>query len=87
MRHAVRLVRRSPGFTALCVLTLGLRPGWRRRGIDALLYLRVYEDGLAAGYRRAECSWILEDNLEMRRAMERIGGKPYKRYRIYERQL
>jgi putative ABC transport system permease protein len=27
MRHAVRLVRRSPGFTALCVLTLGLSIG------------------------------------------------------------
>lgn len=30
-----------------------------------------------------EMSWILDDNTRMRRIIERIGGKVYKRYRLY----
>jgi len=34
-----------------------------------------------------ELSWILEDNMPMRRVLEGIGAKPYKTYRIYEKAL
>jgi len=47
--------------------------------------LRRYH--LSRGATRAELSWILEDNLPMRRIIESIGGKPYKTYRIYEKAL
>ena len=43
--------------------------------------------GFEAGFRESEASWILEDNLMMRRILETIGGKAYKTYRIYERNL
>ena len=39
------------------------------------------------GVREVELSWILEDNAGMRSIIESIGGYPYKRYRVYERQL
>ncbi|MXS84919.1 N-acetyltransferase [Nitrosomonas sp. HPC101] len=39
------------------------------------------------GIRNVELSWILEDNLPMRAILEKIGGKEYKRYRIYEKTL
>ena len=39
------------------------------------------------GYERYELSWILEDNLPMRRISEAIGAKVYKTYRIYEKAL
>jgi hypothetical protein len=32
-------------------------------------------------------SWILEDNMPMRRMIEAIGGVHYKTYRIYEKSL
>ncbi|HEX6941256.1 MAG TPA: GNAT family N-acetyltransferase [Longimicrobiales bacterium] len=69
------------------VLTLGLKPGYRRKGIDAMLYLHIFREGVAAGYYRAECSWILEDNWDMRRGLERMGARVYKTYRIYEKVL
>lgn len=69
------------------VLTLGLKPGYRRKGLDAMLYLRIFENGLNAGYGRAECSWILEDNWEMRRGLERMGAHVYKTYRVFEKAL
>jgi RimJ/RimL family protein N-acetyltransferase len=39
------------------------------------------------GFRRVELSWILEDNLPMRRILEQLGARPYKTYRIYGKQL
>lgn len=69
------------------VLTLGLKPGFRRIGIDAMLYLRLWEEAPKNGYSTVECSWILEDNWDMRRGMERMGGRLYKAYRIYQKAL
>lgn len=37
--------------------------------------------------REIELSWILEDNAGMRSIIESIGGRAYKRYRVYERNL
>jgi hypothetical protein len=37
--------------------------------------------------KEVELSWILEDNAGMRSIIESIGGRAYKRYRVYERQL
>lgn len=76
--------RRIRGFR---VITLGLKPGFQHQGLGAALYLRTWQVGAAKGYRYGEASWILEDNWEMRRALEKMGAKPYKRYRIYEREL
>jgi len=39
------------------------------------------------GIREVEMSWILEDNMGMRNIIESIGGKVYKRYRIYGKEL
>lgn len=70
------------------VLTLGLKPGFRRLGIDALLYFRLWQETPKNGYSAwVECSWILEDNWEMRRGLERMGARIYKTYRIYEKAL
>jgi ribosomal protein S18 acetylase RimI-like enzyme len=66
------------------ILALGILPEYRRSGIDVLLYDELFRRGLARGYRVGEFSWILEDNLAMRRPLEGIGARPYKTYRIYE---
>ena len=39
------------------------------------------------GFRWIELSWILEDNLPMRRILERLGARPYKTYRVYGKAL
>jgi GNAT superfamily N-acetyltransferase len=69
------------------VLTLGFKPGFQHRGLGAGLYLRIWEQARARGYRWGEASWILEDNTEMRRALENMGATLVKTYRIYERDL
>jgi GNAT superfamily N-acetyltransferase len=69
------------------VLTMGVVDEYRGRGIDTAFYLETFERGLKRGYDWAETSWILEDNVLMNRAMEMMGGKVYKRYRIYEKPI
>ncbi len=69
------------------VLVLGLLKEYRGRGLDVLLYLHLYRNGLRKGYNEGEFSWILEDNVAIRRPLERMGAKVYKTYRFYERSL
>ena len=42
---------------------------------------------LSKGYTGAEVSWLLEDNELVIGAVKLWGGKAYKTYRIYERNL
>jgi len=72
---------------ALRILLLGTNPDVRVRGLDAMLYLKLWQDVPAYGYRLVECSWILEDNWAMQRGLERMGAQIYKTYRIFEKTL
>jgi GNAT superfamily N-acetyltransferase len=69
------------------VLTMGVKEEYRKRGIEGLLYLESFRAAMKKGYERAEMSWILEDNVLMQRGCELMGGKLYKKYRIYEKRL
>jgi hypothetical protein len=42
---------------------------------------------VAFGFRSIVLSWILEDNLPMRRILERLGARAYKTYRVYGKRL
>jgi GNAT superfamily N-acetyltransferase len=83
----VKVLWASRRITRLRVLLLGVLPEWRGRGVDALLYRRIWEDGYARGYRWAEAGWILEDNHAMINGLVRMGFEVYKTYRIYERAI
>jgi GNAT superfamily N-acetyltransferase len=72
---------------ALRVIALGIIQEYQKLGIGPLFYLRLLEKGLKRGYESAELSWILETNELMNRAIQRIGGRIYKRYRIYRKYL
>jgi GNAT superfamily N-acetyltransferase len=71
----------------LRVITLGFKPGYQHLGLGALFYQRSWKAAVERGYQHGEASWILEDNIEMVRPLERMGGRIHKTYRIYEREL
>lgn len=52
-------------------------------GMSVIARVRNYHVG--RGTAKGELSWILEDNMPMRRMIESFGGRPYKTYRIYEK--
>ncbi len=71
----------------LRVLLLGLVPEWQGKGIDAVLYRHIWEEGRKKGFDWAEAGWVLEDNLAMINGLVRMGFEVYKTYRIYERPI
>ncbi len=80
---------RPPGAVRLPLM--GVAKAHQGNAVGSALALavidRVREAHAARGVTRAELSWILEDNLPMRRMIEALGGKPYKTYRVYEKAI
>jgi GNAT superfamily N-acetyltransferase len=83
----LRVLWASRHLTRLRVLLLGTLPGWHGRGVDALLYRRIWESGRARGFDWAEAGWVLEDNLPMVNGLRRMGFEVYKTYRLYEKDV
>jgi GNAT superfamily N-acetyltransferase len=77
----------SRRITRLRVILLGTLQEWHGKGVDALLYKTIWENGCRRSYDWAEASWILEDNQPMRNGLVRMGFEVYKTYRIYDRPI
>jgi hypothetical protein len=69
------------------ILVMGVIHEYQKRGIDALFYIRTFDAGVDKGIKWGEMSWILEDNEMMKRALEMMGARIYKTYRIYEMKI
>ncbi len=48
---------------------------------------RVINEIIRLGIDKVEMSWVLEDNIPMRRLAEKMGGEEYKTYRIFQKSL
>lgn len=66
------------------IMFFGIRPPYRKLGVDAVLFHEVLTLGWRKGYRGGEGSMLLEDNDLILRACEAMGGRRYKTWRIYE---
>jgi len=73
--------------TGLRSIVFGLKKEYRRTGINTVLYYETEKAGARLGYTWCEMSWNLEDNDLINRFDEAVGGKLYKKYRIYEKSI
>lgn len=70
------------------VFALGVKHEYRHTGVAAGLYLEhIKLAAMPDKIHWGEMGWILETNEPMNRAMEGMGGRVVKRYRLYERAL
>jgi GNAT superfamily N-acetyltransferase len=69
------------------ILLLGVIPEFRGRGVDALLYQKVWENSVKHGMPSGEAGWILEDNAAMNKAATQLGFRVSKTYRVYDKPL
>jgi len=69
------------------VLSMGVHEDYRNRGIDLAMYYYSYKFGVPKGYFGAEMSWVEEENAAMTNTAIKLGGKPYRKYRVYEQAL
>ncbi|MBS1518849.1 MAG: hypothetical protein JSS91_12235 [Bacteroidetes bacterium] len=71
----------------LRVIIMGVKKEYHKKGIDAVFYRNIIKAGNDKGIRGAEISWVLEDNFAMKQTTEKLGGKIYKTYRIFDKLL
>ena len=69
------------------VFALGVKPEHQHTGVAASFYIKHIEATSPDGVMSGEEGWILETNEPMNRAMEGMGGRVVKKYRLYEKAL
>ncbi len=84
-----RLKVRGPETARLCFL--GVRKKYRGvkkyGGLSTYLYAKMNDSGKRLGIKWGELSYTLEDNAPVNLGIKFMGGKLYKRYRLFERDL
>jgi GNAT superfamily N-acetyltransferase len=81
------LLRGLKRVDAMRALAMGVRPKFRKTGLDYAFYAAGLAAAHGRGYKHIELSWILADNLELTRALGRLEARETKRYRLYEKAL
>ena len=70
---------------------LGIRRKYRHvrkyAGLSTYLYVEMNRAGVRTGIQWGELSWTVEDNGPVNVGIKFMGGKIYKKYRVYERML
>jgi len=69
------------------IYALGVIDGYRKMGIEACLYGTIIKEYKSKGFKCAEAGWTLENNTLINNAISAIKGDPYKKYRLYEKDI
>ncbi len=77
-------LRERKHINAVRVFALGVKPEYQHTGVAARFYQMHFDAAARTPQKGGEMGWILEVNKPMNRAMEGMGGKITRRYRVYE---
>ena len=69
------------------VALLGVRKAHHGKGFDSLMVVDTLKRGIVKGYDAGEMSWVLETNMPLRNAIERMGSIVDKTYAMLEKPL
>jgi GNAT superfamily N-acetyltransferase len=67
------------------VFALGVKREYQHTGVAAKFYERHFDAASRTPQNKGETGWILENNVPMNRAMEGMGGRVVRRFRMFER--
>lgn len=65
------------------LVIMGVKKQYRKMGMEALMLLESIKNGQKLGITGGELSWTLEDNYPINNTIAKMGGKVYKKYRVY----
>jgi GNAT superfamily N-acetyltransferase len=82
----IRILRAKKTVQRYRLLSLAVLPEYHGKGLDVLLYRQLYR-ALSPKITTLEANYILEDNLRIRNALEKLGLRHIKKYRIYEKAI
>jgi ribosomal protein S18 acetylase RimI-like enzyme len=67
------------------VFLFGIRPGFQRLGLEALLAQETLEAARRLGFRMGELGWVAEDDALLGRTIQFLSAKPIKTFRVFAR--
>lgn len=66
---------------------IGVLEEFAGRGVASALMVKALQVMQRRGFQTMECSWVIEDNVASQALATKFGGKRYKTYRVYEKEL
>jgi hypothetical protein len=85
--RAARLLLRKSSIRGFRLGYLGVKPRFRKLGLDAVALWRQQQVAKALGYEYCDLGWVLESNQLVIRMSARFGAVPSKRYALFEKAL
>ena len=82
----LKLLLRLPRLTHYRMFALGVLPEYHGKAIDSLIYRALYESCFSPNVRM-EINYVLENNGPMNNAILKLGAKPLRRYRIFQKTI
>lgn len=84
---SLRLLAAARKTRQLDVVLGAIKQEYRGMGVDALLGKALIQTAINRGFEFMDSHLVLETNTRMRAEYERLGGKVYKRYRVFGKSL
>ena len=82
-----QIIRARNTTKQLNLLLGAIHPDYRGKGLDTILGVSMLKSAQQKGLEYIDSHLELEENIKVRAEMERMGGKVYKRYRIFQKAL
>jgi hypothetical protein len=81
------ILRAAKKTKQLDLLLGAVKDKYRGVGLDVMMGVKMIESALKAGYEIMDTHHEMEANVKVRGEMERVGGKIYKKYRVFQKTL
>lgn len=81
------ILRASKKTKQLDLMLGAVKDKYRGMGLDVMMGVKMLESALKAGYEYMDTHHEMETNAKVRGEMERMGGKIYKKYRVFQKAL
>jgi hypothetical protein len=82
-----KILKASKNTSQLDLLIGGIKEKYRGIGVDVLIAVHIINIAKKAGFTSIDSHLELESNWKMRAENEKLGGKVYKKYRIFQKNL
>jgi len=83
----IKVIREIKKTKQLDLLLGGIKEEYRGRGLDVLMGIHMLESAHEAKMEVIDTHHEMESNVKVRAEMEKMGGKIYKRFRVYQKDL
>ena len=83
----LKILRAAKKTKQLDLLLGGIKEKYRGRGIDVIMGVKMILSAQEAGMEIMDTHHELEENVKIRAEMQRMGGKLYKKFRVYKKNL